>query len=795
MLKVKKFFRKNIILTLFCLAFCLMSIGYALYGQDISFNGNLTLQKVGRVEITSASMVPSESKNINSYETPIYSGLHLEMRFKTSSKEFTATYLITVTNNSNVPYTYTGLPVNAVVDAGSQSGVPNITSTITYADSGQVLQTGEFLDVGESITIKLKMDFSLSRSGSNMQVTVNGDISVSQDNTGSLIPTITPLSGDLRGDGTLAPFKLSVINTFKYDRSFSLASSNENIIIVDKNETVWNNFFIPANSTNEYEIYLKVREGSIFLTDKTDTNIILSSNMIDDINVGKIDLDVDKDINATDHEKPQIGNVNIKISESNPVNGEAIISWTRLDTGGSPIVNYYIELVNADTNEVSKYETGSSITSYTVSGLSEGNYYARVYGEDEAGNIGSSDCEAGNSYCPSSPVVHLKWIFGVTYDTDTYLESSGADTANIYQQYETTLSLVWWAGARALPDTVTITMGDRSLASGSDYTYDSSSGKIIINKVDGDIRIQAESKSTSCFVEGTKIRLADGGYKNVEDIDYDDLLMVYDHENGGVTYEYPIWIEKGKKASVYQKTTFSDGTYLNTYGLHSVFSYDKMNFVNVLDKDNFHIGTRIVKIDEFGRQKIVKVTKIEQIHEDINYYHVSSTRYHNVLANDVLTTDGTGVTTYLYSFKDDLTWGSDRDEFLAKGDIFTYEFLKPIFPKYLYYGYRMAEGKNPYNKGLLDIGYIAELLDVSNTKEIMKDDAGHTLWMVTTSDDIVTPFNKHKFLRREDSYYKLPKPLHKKDFIGWLNTGDNKIYKPGDKVQVLYGTHFIAKYR
>lgn len=193
-------------------------------------------------------------------------------------------------------------------------------------------------------------------------------------------------------------------------------------------------------------------------------------------------------------------------------------------------------------------------------------------------------------------------------ETDTYLQSSGADTANIYQQYETTLSLVWWAGARALPDTVTITMGGRSLVSGSDYTYDSSSGKIIINKVDGDIRIQAESKSTSCFVEGTKIRLADGGYKNVEDIDYDDLLMVYDHENGGVTYEYPIWIEKGKKASVYQKTTFSDGSYLNTYGLHSVFSYDKMNFVNVLDKDNFHVGTRIVKIDEFGRQKIVTFT-------------------------------------------------------------------------------------------------------------------------------------------------------------------------------------------
>ena len=44
-----KFFKKNIILMLFCFAFCLMSVGYALYGETVNLNGNITLQKVGRI--------------------------------------------------------------------------------------------------------------------------------------------------------------------------------------------------------------------------------------------------------------------------------------------------------------------------------------------------------------------------------------------------------------------------------------------------------------------------------------------------------------------------------------------------------------------------------------------------------------------------------------------------------------------------------------------------------------------------------------------------------------------------
>lgn len=289
--------------------------------------------------------------------------------------------------------------------------------------------------------------------------------------------------------------------------------------------------------------------------------------------------------------------------------------------------------------------------------------------------------------------------------------------------------------------------------------------------------------------------LADGTEKNIEDIQYDDLLMVYDHENGGVTYEYPIWIEKPKEATYYLETTFSDGSILKTYGPHSVFSKDTMSFISTADTENYHIGANIIKINAQGEKQVVTITDIKTMKENITYYHVSSTRYHNILANNFLTTDGTIVTTYLYDFTENLTWGQKRTDYLATKDFFTYEELKDVFPKYLYDGYRMAEGKNVYNHGLLDISYIGELLDLSNTVPLMKNDDGNVVWMVTTSDDEVTEENKQNYLKEYESEYILPKPKKEENFIGWLNTGDNKLYQPGEKIKVVHGLHFIAKYK
>ena len=790
---MKKFIASNIFIIIFVLLFSFITIGYALYSETINLNGNVTVQKAGIIEITSASIVRDECSNLTSYNEPTYNKMHIDFVITSASTNFSATYLITVTNNSNRDYTYTGFPVNAKIEGYDY--VPNVTATVTRADNGNIVEAGEPIKSKESITIKLKLDFSIDRNQGGLTINVSGDITASEDNSGSINASITPNNGDLRGKGTLAEFTLNVINTFSYRRVINLSSSNENIVVVDSNGNTLSTVTIDANSTNSYQIYLKVREGSVFLTDTTTTNIILSSNGILDIDMGTINLKVDIDILATDDEKPQVGNVNLAINEVNPVEGEATVTFNRLDSGGSSIVNYYIILRNEDTGAETTYETGNAITSYTISNLSPGNYSVKVYGQDEAGNSGVNDCSNATSsgYCAISSNTYLQWRFNVSSDNVTRLEFTGDSTALIYTNYECVLSLERYS-IYSLPSSITVTMGGVTLTGGTDYSYDSSSGKVVVYKVTGDIDITARG-ADQCLVEGTKIRLANGSYKNIEDIDYNDLLMVYNHEDGGITYEYPIWIEKEKKADHYQKTTFSDGTVLKTFGSHGVFSIDSLKYVIVTDPKEFHVGTNVIKIDKNGNKKIVKVKKIETIKDEITYYHVSSTRYHNILANDILTTDGTGLTSYLYTFTEDLTWGKDREEYLKTGDLFKYEEWALYFPKYLFMGYRMGEAKNVFNKGLLDAGYLIKLLNVNNTKPIMKDSYGDNIWMVTTSDDIVTSANKDLFLYKEDSFYTLKEPKKKKNFIGWLNTGDNKIYQAGDKVKIVYGTHFIAKYK
>ena len=61
--------------------------------------------------------------------------------------------------------------------------------------------------------------------------------------------------------------------------------------------------------------------------------------------------------------------------------------------------------------------------------------------------------------------------------------------------------------------------------------------------------------------------------------------------------------------------------------------------------------------------------------------------------------------------------------------------------------------------------------------------------MVTTSLDKVTEKNKDKFKYEEGSYYTLPENNKVKYYI---NSVDNKEYKPGEKVKVNCGIYFEA---
>ena len=736
---MKKFIYSNLIPLIIITLLCCMTVGYALYGETVNLNGNITIEKSGIIEITNAVIVENECSNISNYTNPTYEGMKINFSVTGSSEKFTATYLIEITNNSFYDYTFTDFAFNPTI-AGSEN-TAKITTTITNANTGTPIGAGNSFPKNSVITLKVKIDFETENA--NTTIGVNGNGAMTENNTGTLVASISPTTGNLQGDNKISCFTLNVMNSYHYTRTFNLTSSNENIRFTDNQGNDISIFTINAGSTSNYEVCTMVKEGSIFLTDSTTTTPYISSNGINNITLDTLTLAVDIDINATDKEIPQVGNVVLALNEANTVAGEANLSWSRIDSGGSAITNYHIILYNETTGTQTKFSTGNAITSYTFTNLSEGTYYAKVYGEDEAGNIGSSYVDSAttdNGYCSRSQSVPLKWLYSVDTSGFSRLASDGATTAVINNSYEATITVDASTSSYSLPDDLEITMAGQQLTNGTEYTFNSSSGKLIITKVTGDISISGSAKFY-CLIKGTKIRLADNTYKNIEDINYDDLLTVYNHELGGITYEYPIWIEKETKVNHYQKTTFSDGTILKTFGDHGVFSMDNLKYVSVADSKNFHIGTKVAKINKDGSISIVKVKKIETINEKTSYYNVSSTRYHNIIAEDLLTTDGSITSSNVFSFDENIIWTAERDEFLKANDLFVYEQFRFIFPEFnfpehIFRGYRMEEMKHLYNQGLLDINMYYDNLKNLGTDTI-KDIDGTNLWMVTTSEDEV----------------------------------------------------------
>ena len=280
----------------------------------------------------------------------------------------------------------------------------------------------------------------------------------------------------------------------------------------------------------------------------------------------------------------------------------------------------------------------------------------------------------------------MQWRFNVTANL-TNLSSNGASTALVGSTYTARLSVT---GFRSLPNTIRVSMGGTTLSSG--YTYNSNSGDISIPNVSGDIVITA-SASGGCLVEGTLVKLADGSKKPIEEITYDDLLLVWSYVDGRVEKRYPVWIEKETEADSYRLIELDDGTTLKTVAGHGVFSIELNRFVSVDNKKEFYAGMHIYKLNQDLILEPVEVVKISVVTEKVKYYHVVSTEFYNIFANNILTTDDEVILSNFYGFDDGVKWPATRAEIIKdKNNLYDYSDFG-FMPKWMFDGLRVKEGK------------------------------------------------------------------------------------------------------
>jgi hypothetical protein len=140
-----------------------------------------------------------------------------------------------------------------------------------------------------------------------------------------------------------------------------------------------------------------------------------------------------------------------------------------------------------------------------------------------------------------------------------------------------------------------------------------------------------------CFVKGTKITMFDRTKKNIEDISYEDNLLVWNFDDGRFDSAKPLWImEMVKTPSV--NILFSDGSklgisgHLQHDGGHRIFNLDKGEFTYVIPNEHAPIGTRTFN----DRGEIVTIVGKEE-GEFAEIYNVVTNRHLNIFAEGMLT--------------------------------------------------------------------------------------------------------------------------------------------------------------
>ena len=141
-----------------------------------------------------------------------------------------------------------------------------------------------------------------------------------------------------------------------------------------------------------------------------------------------------------------------------------------------------------------------------------------------------------------------------------------------------------------------------------------------------------------CLIEGTQITLADGSTKAIEDITYDDKLLVWNFYDGKFDKAKPTWIKVAGVASRYNLVKFSNGSEVGFVGAggekgyHRIFNKEAGAFphTGVADTPN---GTTTFAQDE----TFPTVVSQEVVEKEVKFYNVITENHYNLFANGILT--------------------------------------------------------------------------------------------------------------------------------------------------------------
>lgn len=141
-----------------------------------------------------------------------------------------------------------------------------------------------------------------------------------------------------------------------------------------------------------------------------------------------------------------------------------------------------------------------------------------------------------------------------------------------------------------------------------------------------------------CLIEGTLVTLANGTTKPIEDITYNDELLVWNFYDGKFDKAKPCWVTKPQVAHEYNLCKFSNGVEIGfvgqggDIGYHRIYNDELKSFTHTGVKET-PIGTHTFAQDGS------KPTLIEQhiVNKQVRFYNVGTQKHINIFTNGILT--------------------------------------------------------------------------------------------------------------------------------------------------------------
>ena len=319
-------------------------------------------------------------------------------------------------------------------------------------------------------------------------------------------------------------------------------------------------------------------------------------------------------ITAVESEKPTLNAPTIAINDktltiTNPATNGNFVTSYRIFNGSAELA-----VVTSTTVDLSTLLTETGTYSITV--------------KASAPNFNNSAASNAVSYAVAAAGYNVT-VTAENYDFNIYdgQSTSGTKLGSLNGGGDSitvvcTLGYLYFSTSAAYGNITSVTGGVTIV---NDYTV----------KVTGDGTVSA---NYSCMIEGTQITLADGTTKAIEDITYDDELLVWNFYAGRFDTAKPKWIKVEETAPRYNLVKFSNGSEVGFVGAggekgyHRIFNKEAGAFTHTGCKDTPN-GTTTFSQDE----TFPTVVSQKVVEKEVKFYNVITDKHYNLFANGILT--------------------------------------------------------------------------------------------------------------------------------------------------------------